>query len=88
MVAKEGKQNPKPVNLRNRLNLTQEEIAARLKEANLPSSLSIVSKWECGASVPKLYPWQFRQLCEVYECSLEELVDAFSPEDTKNAPTG
>lgn len=87
MVAKEGKQIKKPVNLRTRLNLSQEEIAARLKEVKLPSSVSTVSKWECGAAVPKLYPWQFRLLCEVYECTLEELVDAFPAEQTESPPS-
>jgi transcriptional regulator with XRE-family HTH domain len=52
--------------------LTQREIALELGMTD-----QAVSNWEQGISIPKLTPMQTLLLCEILECSLKELVDAF-----------
>lgn len=61
-----------PVNLRKRAGLTQRQVARALDIRE-----STVSEWERGISVPHLPLSKVRQMLSVYQCSLDELVEAF-----------
>jgi transcriptional regulator with XRE-family HTH domain len=61
-----------PMNLRKRIGLTQVQLAARLGR-----SPSTVAKWEARDVVPKGTPSEIKRLCQAYECTLEELIEAF-----------
>ncbi|MBW4442382.1 MAG: helix-turn-helix transcriptional regulator [Plectolyngbya sp. WJT66-NPBG17] len=41
----------------------------------LDLSLQAFSRWENGKGLPKLTPRQMRLLCQLLDCSLDELVD-------------
>lgn len=59
-----------PARLRRRIGLTQRQVAQALdvREAT-------VSEWERGLSAPRLR--LIRQMLNVYQCSLDELIEAF-----------
>ena len=59
--------------LRERAELTQQELASRLD-----TSVSTVAKWDQGATFPRLYPSQIKALMGQLGCSLDELVEAES----------
>lgn len=61
-----------PMELRRRLNLSQVELAHRLGKH--PST---VAKWESGSSIPTGTPEEIQNICNAYECSFPELVEAF-----------
>ncbi|MEP0776661.1 helix-turn-helix transcriptional regulator [Microcoleus sp. ZQ-A2] len=42
-------------------------------------TVTSVSQWETGARRPRLFPDQTQKLLQVLNCTLEELVEAFSP---------
>jgi transcriptional regulator with XRE-family HTH domain len=58
--------------LRKRANLTQAELAQKIGR-----SPSTVAKWEAGDVVPRGTPSEIKKLCEVYQCSIEDLIEAF-----------
>ncbi len=65
-----------PVKLRQRIGLTQRQVAQALDIRQ-----STVSDWERGISIPNLPPSKIKLMLEIYQCSLDELIEAF--EDTK-----
>lgn len=69
-----------PMKLRNRTHLTQVEFARIVGR-----SPSTIAKWEAGEFVPKLKPSETKQLCEAYQCSLEELIEAFEGKELRGA---
>jgi transcriptional regulator with XRE-family HTH domain len=60
--------------LRKRAGLTQRQISILMDV-----TVSTVSQWETGGQRPRLFPEQFQKLLQVLNCTLEELVEAFSP---------
>jgi transcriptional regulator with XRE-family HTH domain len=61
-----------PVFLRERAGLTQREVAIALGKRE-----STISDWERFAHRPKLHLAEVLKLQRLYQCSLEELVQAF-----------
>jgi len=62
-----------PMSLRKRIpNLTQRKVAVALGVGE-----STVSEWERGITRPHLLPSQVRKMLEVYQCSFDELIEAF-----------
>lgn len=57
--------------LRERVGLTQRELAQ-----SLGVTVTTISAWENGRHEPKLTILQVKQLMEVLDCSLEDLVEA------------
>ena len=62
------------MDLRERVNLKQQELAYRLGKRQ-----ATISAWENGG-VPHLKPSEFKLMLEILECSVDELVQAFEPE--------
>lgn len=62
-----------PVWIRKRANKTQRQIAVELGTTE-----SVVSKWERGVTVPHPSLIDIPKYCQAYDCSLEELIEAFS----------
>ena len=62
-----------PVLLRKRAKKTQRQIAVELGTTE-----SVVSKWERGITVPHPALTDIPRYCRAYDCSLEELIEAFS----------
>lgn len=65
--------NLTPVSLRKRVGLTQRQVAQALNVRE-----ATVSEWERGLSAPRLR--LVRQMLNVYQCSLDELIEAFEPD--------
>lgn len=59
-----------PARLRKRIGLTQRQVAQALDVRE-----STVSEWERGLSAPRLR--LVKQMLNVYQCSLDELIEAF-----------
>lgn len=57
--------------LRLRAGLSQRQVS---QELNVTSQS--IANWEKGV-VPRLTPSQVKRLCEMYKCSIEELIQAF-----------
>ena len=57
--------------MRSSVNLTVEQVAVQLDIA-----ISTVRNWEQGRTVPKMRLDQFVKLCQLYNCTLEELHEA------------
>ncbi|MCC3473293.1 MAG: helix-turn-helix transcriptional regulator [Microcoleus sp. PH2017_15_JOR_U_A] len=62
-----------PVWIRKRAKKTQRQIAVELGTTE-----SVVSKWERGITVPHPALIDIPRYCRAYDCSLEELIEAFS----------
>lgn len=60
------------MDLRKRAGLTQAELAQKIGR-----SISTIAKWEAGDVVPRGTPSEIKKLCEVYQCSIEDLIEAF-----------
>ncbi|AFY43643.1 helix-turn-helix transcriptional regulator [Nostoc sp. PCC 7107] len=60
-----------PMSLRKRVGLTQRKVA---QELDIRSQT--VGDWEKGG-VPHLTPSKMKRLCEIYQCSLDDLIEAF-----------
>lgn len=65
----------KIIHLRKRLNLTQRQVAEALGVTD-----QTVSNWEQGRSEPKLTFKQVKVLCQIFQCSLEDLPDNVTSE--------
>ncbi|MEG4529870.1 helix-turn-helix transcriptional regulator [Microcoleus sp. D2_18a_D3] len=59
--------------LRKRAKKTQRQIAVELDTTE-----SVVSKWERGIVVPHPALTDLPKYCQAYDCSIEELIEAFS----------
>lgn len=62
--------------LRKRAGLTQRQIAEAMGV-----TVGTVSQWETGGQRPRLFPEQIQKLLHILNCTLEEFVDAFSPNE-------
>ena len=68
----ENKKDPlTPMSLRKRAGLTQRQVAQRLDIRS-----QTVGTWEKGG-VPHLPPSKMKKLCEAYNCTLDDLIEAF-----------
>ena len=65
------------VALRSKVGLTQEELALQLGVTD-----HTVRNWEKGRSEAKLTLRQVKKLCELLQCSVQELPDTFSPTES------
>lgn len=63
------------INFRKRLNLTQRQVAEALGVTD-----QTVSNWEQSRSEPKLTFKQVKALCNILQCSLEDLPDNVTSE--------
>ena len=77
-MTSEGDNQLTPMKLRERVKLTQRQIAQALDVRQ-----GTVSDWERGISVPRLSPSKFKKMMEVYQCSVDELIEAFEDSVTK-----
>lgn len=68
-----------PMSLRKRVGLTQREVAQRLDIRS-----QTVGGWEKGG-VPHLPPSKMKKLCEVYNCTLDDLIEAFEGASTASS---
>ncbi len=59
--------------LRERAGLTQRQISI-----GMDVTVTTVSQWETGARRPRLFPEQTKKLLQILNCTLDELVEAFS----------
>ena len=70
-MTREKKEPLTPMSLRKRVGLTQREVAQRLDVRS-----QTIGLWEKGG-VPHLPPSKMKKLCEAYECTLDDLIEAF-----------
>lgn len=63
--------------LRERLNLSVEDVASRLGKSH-----STIRNWESGKTEPTLGVSEMASLCDLYQCNFEELREAV--QGTKN----
>jgi putative transcriptional regulator len=63
--------------LRERLNLSVEDVASRLSKSH-----STIRNWESGKTEPTLGVSEMASLCDLYQCTFEELREAV--QETKN----
>lgn len=61
-----------PTSLRELAGLTKIQLAAQLG-----LSIRTINNWEQNRSQPKLAPSQLKQMMEVYQCTLDQLIAAF-----------
>jgi DNA-binding XRE family transcriptional regulator len=64
--------NVTPIDLREVAGLTKIQLAAQLGV-----SIKTINNWEQRRSQPKLIPSQLKQMMDVYQCTLDELIAAF-----------
>lgn len=69
------------MNLRKRTGLTQRQVAQALDVRE-----STVSEWERGISVPHLPLRKVRRMLKIYQCDLDELVEAFEASRAVDTP--
>jgi len=70
-----------PMSLRKRIpGLTQRKVATALDVRE-----STVSEWERGITKPHLLPSQLKKMMEVYQCPLDELIEAFEGSRAESA---
>jgi len=60
------------MSLRKRSGLTQREVAAALNKRT-----ATISEWERGITYPNLTFTELKALMELYQCSLDDLIEAF-----------
>lgn len=66
-----------PMSLRDRVNKTQRQIARELDVRE-----QTISDWERGRAHPRIRLSQIKKMMDVYEATLDELIEAFDPETT------
>ena len=79
-MSQDQRSQPTPVNLRKRAGLTQRQVAWALDIRE-----STVSEWERGLSVPRLTLRKVSLMMKVYQCSLDELIEAFESNQVVSA---
>lgn len=78
-----------PVKLRQRVGLTQRQVAQALDVRQ-----STVSDWERGVTTPNLPPSKLKMMLQIYQCTLDDLIEAFEKtkaargRDTNSLPEG
>lgn len=60
-----------PMSLRKAANLSQRQVAQALDVQT-----QTVGKWEKGG-IPNLPPSKIKKLCELFNCSLDDLIEAY-----------
>jgi transcriptional regulator with XRE-family HTH domain len=80
MTQVEENQPLKPMTLRKRAKLTQRQVATALDVRE-----STVSEWERGLSKPHLVPSKTKKLLELYQCTIDELIEAFEESTSASA---
>lgn len=71
-----------PMNLRERAGKTQRQIADALGK-----TVGTVSDWERYVKRPRLSFAETKRLMEVLDCSLEELIEAYEPVESRGSKT-
>jgi DNA-binding XRE family transcriptional regulator len=71
MTEAANKEQLNPVLLRKRVGLTQRQVAQAIDV-----QVQTVGSWEKG-KIPHLPPSKIKKLCEVYQCTLDDLIEAF-----------
>jgi transcriptional regulator with XRE-family HTH domain len=71
MTDKEKKEHLTPMALRKQAGLTQRQVAQALD-----IQTQTVGSWEKGG-VPHLPPSKIKRLCEIFGCTLDDLIEAF-----------
>jgi transcriptional regulator with XRE-family HTH domain len=66
-----------PAILRRRLGMTQFKLA--IATGRSPST---IAKWEARTVIPTGTPSEIKHLCEVFQCTLDELIEAFEGEQS------
>lgn len=61
-----------PMKLRERVGLTQRQVSVALDKKQ-----STISDWERGVTSPRLTLREVRNLARLYNCTLDDLVEAF-----------
>lgn len=79
MKSEHTKETLTAMSLRKRAGLTQREVAQRLDIRS-----QTVGIWEKGG-VPHLPPSKMKKLCEAYNCTLDDLIEAFENVETASA---
>ena len=60
------------VTLRKKVGITQKELAEALGVTD-----HTIRNWEKGREEPRLFIWQVKAMCELLQCSLDDLPDTF-----------
>jgi len=68
------------VELRKKANVTQKAVAEALHVSD-----HTVRNWEKGRAEAELQLWQVKALCQILQCSLEELPDRFKAIESHQA---
>jgi transcriptional regulator with XRE-family HTH domain len=69
---KEDKSQLTPMKLRERVGLTQRQVSVALDKRQ-----GTISDWERGITSPRLTLKEVKELMHLYDCTLDELVEAF-----------
>ena len=69
---KEDKSQVTPMKLRDRAGLTQRQVSVALDKRQ-----GTISDWERGVTSPRLTLKEVRELTQLYNCTLDELIEAF-----------
>ncbi|MGP1375212.1 MAG: helix-turn-helix domain-containing protein [Almyronema sp.] len=76
----EGENRLTPVELRQRIGLTQVQLAIAIGK-----SPSTIAKWEARSVIPKGTPSEIKRLCNTYRCTLDQLIEAFEELEIESA---
>jgi DNA-binding transcriptional regulator YiaG len=71
-LASKGSSRIAPICLRENAGLTKAQLAAELG-----LNIRTINDWEQKRSQPKLVPSQLKQMMSVYQCTLDQLIEAF-----------
>lgn len=71
MTEADKKEPLTPMSLRKRVGLTQRQVAQALDIQS-----QTVGSWEKGG-IPHLTPSKMKKLCEVFDCTLDDLIEAY-----------
>lgn len=76
----EKRDNPlTPADLRRRTGLTQVQFATLIGKT--PST---ITKWEARSTMLIAKPSEIKRICEAYQCTLDELIEAFEGIQTQS----